>query len=723
MGLGDDEPAGIFLNHRDSGQLGILRPGTPTNTVAGTPAADLARDPETWRQLLLSPPPQPGTEAMSAMLTGDPDALSPLPGGDHSDSGANQAMVTALWPVLWGHLLKDVWGLGDRAFPLGAWVSENLRPEGPAPAVRIGDQPYGILPATSLARWVAQPGDPEIEPGMVPLLRDLRAGWAYAAELAGTSEGADTERLLELIGRLPASTAYSWRYQIPLETLSALTWTLDGGVPWASLRAWWDQMAKPVTSIAGDPIRRYATLGWVQDLDLPLVEPDNLPDGMGFREAIQRILDTPPGVFASEWGLREIFPVMPDSLLLRLLIQSLAVGAAEAARWAKNEHGPLLDPPWFPDSTPPLISTWGSTHSPALPPSPATEQLDRTLRAIDQLAGIDPATLERVLRATLDTAMYRVDPWIVGLADRRLRTLNATNPGPRYRLGAYGWVDAPRPNDDAAPPDEFFHAPSEAQALTTAILRDRALHDGGGKWMIDLDSDGVRGASELAAEVGAGAHLSEALGRAIERVLGDRTTIDRLRASFPIRAEHGGRRTLDGQAVVARLRTAPATLLLDADRLDGIRVIAEALDTYGDLLVADAVHEVVSGRALARRCGDGGRGGARQSARPRRDPHSAQRSSDRDHRPRRPRPGCATGRGRAADQPGPARRACGGRCARRTHRRRLRMAVDGEGCRRQPARNSHARRSRPGAHRHPLARARRPCGGCPGPPRRRPGRS
>ena len=258
IGIGDVDPATVFADHRDAGVLGVLPASSPTNSVAGDPAADLARDPETWRTLLVSPPPQPGTEAVSAALTGKPGTLAPLPGGERDDGDVNASMVAALWPVLWGHALKDVWGLGGDVFAVGEWAARNLIPEGPLPAVRIGDQPYGLLPATSLRRWVAQPGDPAIESRLVPVVGDVRRGWADAAEAAGTSIGADTERLLDLVGRVPLSRAYAWRWMLPLESVSAITWGVDGGVAWPDLVSWWDDArspSAPARSSARPPVR------------------------------------------------------------------------------------------------------------------------------------------------------------------------------------------------------------------------------------------------------------------------------------------------------------------------------------------------------------------------------------------------------------------------------------------------------------------------------------
>ena len=53
----------------------------------------------------------------------------------------------------------------------------------------------------------------------------------------------------------------------------------------------------------------------------------------------------------------------------------------------------------------------------------------------------------RVL-AALDTAAFRVDPWLTGIAERRLQQMIAD--GRAVPLGAYGWVDAPAPYTGAA---------------------------------------------------------------------------------------------------------------------------------------------------------------------------------------------------------------------------------------------------------------------------------
>ena len=212
------------------------------------------------------------------------------------------------------------------------------------------------------------------------------------------------------------------------------------------------------------------------------------------------------------------------------------------------------------------------------------------------LIGIPEDRLERLLRATLDTASHRVDPWFTGIATRRLQDALDSG-GARMRLGAYGWVDAPRPGTPGPTAAGFIHAPSQAQALTASVLRDRSINDADpARWHMDMTSRTVKGANRIADEIRVGAHFAEALGREVERVVAVRAEIDRLRAQFPLRTEHAGRRTCDGRAVLA----APAAALgLDATVLARLDELRAALDAYGDLFVIEGAHDVLQRRPEA----------------------------------------------------------------------------------------------------------------------------
>ena len=70
--------------------------------------------------------------------------------------------------------------------------------------------------------------------------------------------------------------------------------------------------------------------------------------------------------------------------------------------------------------------------------------------------------------------------------------------------------------------------------------------------------------------------------------------MERLRQNFPVRAEHAGRRVCDGVTILA---AAPFPVPVDATQHAALAVLRDAVDAYADLLVADAVHHLVQGRA------------------------------------------------------------------------------------------------------------------------------
>ena len=121
---------------------------------------------------------------------------------------------------------------------------------------------------------------------------------------------------------------------------------------------------------------------------------------------------------------------------------------------------------------------------------PAIGVRRNVIEGLEALADEAVADIDRGLRAALDTATHRLDPWATAVAWRRLQDLAAA---PRT-LGVYGWVDAPRPR--ASDGDHrYLVAPSTEQASVAAVLRDRALRDpDADRWQMDLTSDAIRGA-------------------------------------------------------------------------------------------------------------------------------------------------------------------------------------------------------------------------------------
>src|SRR6185437_9281566 len=120
-----------------------------------------------------------------------------LPGGDRPQRAPASALVTALWPALWGFAAGQVYDLAQGPEPAN-WAAGALFPEGAYPIVRVGPQPYGLLPTTAWSLWQADAGDPALEGPLVKALLVLRAQHAAGAQARGTAAGKDTDGLLDL---------------------------------------------------------------------------------------------------------------------------------------------------------------------------------------------------------------------------------------------------------------------------------------------------------------------------------------------------------------------------------------------------------------------------------------------------------------------------------------------------------------------------------------------
>jgi hypothetical protein len=662
LGVSGESPARLFADKAASGDFAVLEPGAPTNTVHGEPAANLAKDADTWQRLAQDAislgPDFHFRSGHSLVLTGQADAMPPFPTPrlNFDADGLTQALVGGLYPALWGHTVKDIWGLGKGGPLLGAWLFDWLRPEGPLLPIRSGDQPYGVLPATALRLWAPSIVEahhfPDLEPvesSMAKAAAILRDSLAEAARGRGTTVDADTGKLVTLVARTPTSVGYSYQPFLPAEVLESLLMAIPGGFD-GPRRDKFEQMLRdryePGRELSGnDPQRLYVALGEHRDIHMPLVLPIHfdgvppekapfLPIAERVKETI-RVLDTLMDVSAVDDGLlKERFRnVLPDSVLFRLLLWSTLLAKADAAQAGLpgtpgSGDGPRLEPPS--GSSRPLLYRW--TQEMTLRQAaqvkldtPAGRVYSIVGQSVDMLvkllqdtldraaqAGDDRvltnlvAWLDRQMRNLLDSAGTRVDPFITALAWRRLSTL-ANDETTGYRLGIYGWVDAPKRGQPGPLPGGLLHAPSQAQLSTSIILRDRYLaeqgFDGGpGRaWQMSITSRHARMAEEIADEVRLGGHMREILGRRVEAIVGDPVHVQQLRTTIaPLRAASPDRFTVcNGEKVLDLAATGALPLPLSPDQTAQLAEWSAAIDVYADLLVAQGVQQAVTLRADA----------------------------------------------------------------------------------------------------------------------------
>jgi hypothetical protein len=543
--------------------LAFVPNGTPTNNTVGEDSGFSPRDPSfSTRPPLLEPAAvQDGSAgSIAARMLGASAAMTGrLPFAADTSSEDERAMLTALWPATGGHFLEQMLA---ETFDAAAIASARrhtidfVRARGPAPLLRVGAQPYGVLPVSSLDRWSAREGEGEF----VRVLRALRDRWAGAVarvpridRSTGSTDPGQT--ILDVLGADAQSSSYSARLLFDRATFAhpGLHLNPPPFVPLEQRRAMLRQL---LTGLG---------VAWTPRL-LETVPSDRafaLDDGAPSADSpsadfIRWLRESSYEAIRDEAGLPGDTPRTLLYLLLRhsvLTAYAMTAFRIQAADQAADPNAPRLarQEPGAVDMGGARTRTIGRHPDHGLPgvagialreltaaDHPEGAELDELRAALVRLETVPEETLHQLLAGTLDLFAYRLDAWITSLATRRLERMRATAPD-GVIFGAYGWLEHVRPAPARAqvePPagEEgpltvdprsagFIHAPSLNQATTAAILRSGSLSrraEAGELFDIDLSSRRVRLADWLLDGVRQGQPLAVLLGYRFERGLHDR---------------------------------------------------------------------------------------------------------------------------------------------------------------------------------------------------------
>jgi hypothetical protein len=582
-----------LLGARDD--VRFVAPGDPTNQLTGTPATSAEPAPVATGS---GPGMQPGAVRLAAAL-GLPDSgVAAWAGTVADEDGVAAAMHAALWPATWGyylaHRLGGPGGAGLSAADLErarrAFV-DHVRAAGPLPTLRVGDQPYGVLPVTSLESW-ASAGE-LLGAGVVDVLRRFRSVWLAAAAGLPRAEGGP-DALLEVLRNSPTTAGVSARPVLgPLYTANLLRYV--GVQDWPGWQAQRDQL--------GTAQLRAVGLQWTP----PAARSAFAPDAYRLREPwvtdgsatyLGWLAGVSPGASGAvggppSGGFHTV--LRPTALLDEVARHALSRARADASGQPAPE-GELLG--FGLPGQDPLVMTQATGP-----------ELTELTTALATLASQSPDVLARHFAGTLDVCAHRLDAWITAVATQRLAALRAHS-SHGLRVGAFGWVEGlvgPGAPGGTAASEGWIVAPSLAHATTAAVLRNgyrarRLSGEAPGTLAVDLGSRRVRRALRLLDEVRAGRSLGAVLGEQLERGLHDAglaPQIERFRSYAPV---PGGRAT-DGLLVAQRwtdakdlagfdfgTRRAAITPLLDS--------MAEILDAVADLALAEGVHQLVGGNPV-----------------------------------------------------------------------------------------------------------------------------
>jgi hypothetical protein len=214
--------AELLVGHHHSTGLEVLRIGTPTNNTAADTSGFARRDDPsvTFAVERRTPAPPDGTDGgVLARALGIPaDTLRGIANSNDSEQVAAGQVNALVWPSAMGYWFDSLVqpGLTDSVISdIRRHAVQMVRGRGPLPPLRIGRQPYAILPVTSLSGWMPL-NDP---PGVVQMVRILRL--AYPWWLDGITRvpivraGADPDHgVLDALGQAPVSGTVGVRSMI-----------------------------------------------------------------------------------------------------------------------------------------------------------------------------------------------------------------------------------------------------------------------------------------------------------------------------------------------------------------------------------------------------------------------------------------------------------------------------------------------------------------------------
>jgi hypothetical protein len=587
---GADRLAALLDGHRFGAGLDLLGPGTPTNNTDGQRSAWTRRPDarELYDATLAADPAAPDVTATGGALGIVPDTLAGAPHqGASLDPAEARAMNRALWAATLGYVLETLAGTAvddDTIEAARRLFVEAVRGLGPLPTLRVGAQPYGLLPATSVRRW--QPADEDdATTSVVELLRRLAPEWLAASDdvphvTGNLSSGTDPDQeLLDILGREGVSGSYRLR---PVRggtlttAVAPLVPDLDPAgrdLANAARHLVGMQAAPPLAGMAFDPrtvrIRREPVLAG------PLSETDPLPapeggvnylqylaerserdaayDGPGATSLLRALAQHSAALADLDAAVRFTSPASVagarSSLEPEVVDAAPGRAATTAPRFMARPVRELVPGSAVDVSAAEFIATATAAEATALGPH-VRDALRRTTdvrRALGELAPVPSARLDRLTRAALDTCSHRLDAWLTAVATQRLSEVRATRPVGCY-VGGYGWVDnlTPKPAPLPAttvPTDElgelvvdptnagFVVAPSLAQAGTAALLLSGHLShrltgtQAADAFAVDLSSDRARAALWLLDGVRQGQPLGSLLGYQFERGLHDRSRV------------------------------------------------------------------------------------------------------------------------------------------------------------------------------------------------------
>ena len=246
--------ATLLQAHHYTDGLELLPHGAPTNNTDDVKSALTTQDPnyaalyalEQGPTLCPAGPTADG-DRLARALGVEPALLAHVRGADGGQDEQAGAMNTVLWPATWGYYLEPDGGWrgrrrSARSCPAAARpLHGHVRARGHFPILRIGAQPYGVLPVMWSAHWKPLDGraaGSAAHGAAGAPARDLGEFGRERAAAAG--RGRSRAALVAILGMSPASASYVARNMIGPGVQSMAFGNSCGRT---SGQAWWSALA------------------------------------------------------------------------------------------------------------------------------------------------------------------------------------------------------------------------------------------------------------------------------------------------------------------------------------------------------------------------------------------------------------------------------------------------------------------------------------------------
>lgn len=588
-------------HHYTSG-LGIIRQGTPSNNTDGTPSGDGFHK-HSYEDIIKRVfPENVDDESTNDESANDESNASKLaeafgffsnlsersslyPFNDVENALLKEQLAakdinTALWAGTWEYYIAEM--LRSTSYKVSLdyefieWLRQHfinhVRGRGPLPPIRIGNQPYGILPVTptlsieSISNNTTT--ETEHEVFFHDLLKSLYPIWRDS--LPGVpgihSKEAPGKNLLNLLSLNPLSVVFRARSVLgPVFKKNLVLFKNKGKLTEKDvvvLNAFFEQS-------------RELTFQNLKETDIPKLSPylakyfhaicdynignthithnkisehETLDDRNGvnylsklssqdYKEIIKDLKENDLG-FNAEKPIPLFYQLLRYSLLWEYAGEVLEYGRTPMVIESRTPEPELLKPfgekGWNNSGLGYLINFSKIDDS-----SITNPRIEAVKISLENLSKQSTAELDRLLSECLDLSTHRLDAWVTSLATKRLKHLRNGNSEGLY-IGGYGYIENLKPRVSKIS-EGFIHAPSLNHAATSAVLYNGYLSykekEGQKPLLIDLSSTRTQMALRLLEGVRQGQPLGALLGYQFERGLQNanlQTYILPFRKAFPL---------------------------------------------------------------------------------------------------------------------------------------------------------------------------------------------